>query len=181
TSIEQHEPVDRSRVSAFARYYGYISEKHPNSKSLYITIGSEGAPQNNQGFFLEVNEEDNKVELWGINPISRKKEMTAFWSFEKLKEELYKKHPATLWVKAESRTIGNMVQFKYTEMELSRTPQFMTFLALIKSGGITYDWRGYTSMIGKYTGKNHGNAWRIRPQYKTALFGEMETLRLDDK
>lgn len=179
TSIEQYESVDRNRVSAFARYYGYDSEKHPNAKSLYITIGSKDAPQNNQGFYLEVNEEDNRVELWGQNKITKKAEITAFWTFNNLKEELYKKHPATLWVKAESRTVGNMVQFKYTKMELSRTPQFMTFLALIKSGGITYDWRGYTSISGRYVGKNHGNAWRIRPQYKAALFGDIEPLKLD--
>lgn len=181
TSIEKFEHTDRNRVSAFARYYGYHSEKHPNSKSLYITIGSKDAPQNNQGFYLEVNEEDNKVELWGQNPITKKAEITAFWTFENLKEELYKKHPATLWVKAESRTVANMVQFKYTKMELSRTPQFMTFLALIKSGGITYDWRGYTSISGRYVGKNHGNAWRIRSKYKSALFGEIECLKLDSK
>lgn len=29
----------------------------------------------------------------------------------------------------------------------------MTFLSLIKSGIITYDWRGYTSKEGKYKGK----------------------------
>lgn len=50
------EPNDRSRVSAFARLYGYDSDKHPNSSSLYITIGSADYPQNNQGFFLEVDE-----------------------------------------------------------------------------------------------------------------------------
>ena len=176
TSIEKYEPVDRNRVSAYARYYGYFSDKHPDAKSLYITIGSKENPQNNQGFYLEVKEENKLVELWGKNPDTNKDEVTAYWTFDELREELYKKHPATLWVKAESRTVGNMVQFKYTEMELSRTPQFMTFLALIKSGGITYDWRGYTSLSGKYSGKNHGNAWRIKPQYKSQLFGEIEVL-----
>lgn len=108
----------------------------------------------------------------------KKDEITAYLTGEELREELYKKHSATLWVKAESRNVGNMVQFKYTEMELSRTPQFMTFLALIKSGGITYDWRGDTSVSGKYSGKNHGNAWRIKPQYKSQLFGEIEILNI---
>ena len=45
----------------------------------------------------------------------------------------------------------------------------MTFLSLIKSGIITYDWRGYTSKTGKYSGKNHGNAWRIKPNAKAEL------------
>ena len=71
-----------------------------------------------------------------------------------------------------------MVQFKYNEIEFSRAPQFKTFLSLIKAGKITYDWRGYTSKSGKYTGKNHGNAWRIRPNAKIELFGEIEKIAL---
>lgn len=179
TYVERFEPVDRNRVSAFARVYGYYSAAHPDAKSLYITIGSKEAPQNNQGFYLEVNEEESKIELWGVNPQTKKEEVAAYWMFDDLRNELYKKHPATLWVKAKSREVGNIVQFKYTEIELSRTPQFMTFLSLIKSGGITYDWRGYTSLVGKYVGKNHGNAWRIRPQYKTQLFGEIEVIEIN--
>ena len=54
----------------------------------------------------------------------------------------------------------------------------MTFLSLIKSGIITYDWRGYTSKTGKYSGKNHGNAWRIKPNEKAELFGEIEKVEL---
>ena len=69
-----------------------------------------------------------------------------------------------------------MVQFKYKEIEFSRAPQFTTFLSLIKAGKVTYDWRGYTSKSGKYTGKNHGNAWRIKPNSKTDLFGEIEKI-----
>ena len=71
-----------------------------------------------------------------------------------------------------------MVQFKYTDIEFSRAPQFMTFLSLIKTGIITYDWRGYTSSEGKYTGKNHGNAWRIKPAARAELFGELEEIEL---
>ena len=42
----------------------------------------------------------------------------------------------------------------------------------------TYDWRGYTSKTGKYSGKNHGNAWRIKPNAKAELFGEIEKVEL---
>ena len=71
-----------------------------------------------------------------------------------------------------------MIQFKYNEIEFSRAPQFTTFLSLIKSGKVTYDWRGYTTGKGKYSGKNHGNAWRIKPNAKEELFGEIEKLNL---
>ena len=178
TEVADFEPNDRSRVSAFARLYGYDSKKHPGCSSLYITIGSADYPQNGQGFFLEVDEANSKVCLMRTNPQTEKKEETAFWLFRDLKKQLLDKHPSTLWFKAIKRTHNAMVQFKYTDIEFSRAPQFMTFLSLIKSGIITYDWRGYTSKEGKYTGKNHGNAWRIKPAAKSELFGEIEKVAL---
>lgn len=177
TPIEAIEPKDRNRVSAFARYYGYESDKHPNCNSLYITIGSENAPQNNQGFYLDVDEENYRVNL--IKK-SDEKEIAAFWTFEDLKTQLELKHPSTLWVRADEKTEDDIVYFRYTEIEFSRSPQFMTFLALIKSGAITYDWRGYTTKTGDYKGKNHGNAWRIKPKAKGDLFGEIKIVNVND-
>jgi len=178
TPVADFEPNDRSRVSAFARLYGYYSEKHIGFKSLYITIGSESAPQNSFGFFLFVNEEERKIELRKLiddgNDI-----LTAYWTFGDLEEELHKKHPATLWVKAETRMNDRGIgEFKYIQAELSRSPQFATFLTLVKTGGITYDWRGYTTPEGAYSGKNHGNAWRIKNKQRSLLFGSMETINL---
>lgn len=178
TLIASYEAKDRNRVSAFARLYGYDSEKHPGYNSLYITIGSQEAPQNNQGFYLDTDEEGKRVNLVRIDPNTKKKEITAYWTFNDLKEQLYLKHPSTLWIKAESRMVSGMGQFRYREVELSRAPQFTTFLTLIKSGIITYDWRGYTTKSGRYQGKNHGNAWRIKPNAKTYLFGEIEKIEL---
>lgn len=177
TPVAEYEPNDRSRVSAFARLYGYESDKHLGYKSLYITIGSEDNPQNNQGFYLEVNDSESLIEL-------RKQEnnqsvLTAFWTFEALEKELHKKHPATLWVKVRSRMDGEVGQFKYIEAELTRSPQFMTFISLVKSGAITYDWRGYTTPSGRYSGKNHGNAWRIKNKQRNLLFGSSEVIQLD--
>jgi len=178
TRVAEYELNDRNRVSAFARLYGYYSRMHEGFKSLYITIGSYDAPQNNQGFYLWVDDENGRVNLMWENLNNGKKEIAAYWRFEELKRQLYLKHPATLWVKAESRTVNGMVQFKYREIEFSRAPKFSTFLMLIKSGGITYDWRGYTTIDGKYVGKNHGNAWRIKPNVRVELFGEIERLDL---
>ena len=178
TPVAVFEKNDRSRVSAFARLYGYDSEKHPGYNSLYITIGSKEAPQNNQGFYLDTDEDAEKVYLVKTDPKTNKRIITAYWTFADLKEQLYLKHPSTLWVKAESRMASGMGQFKYCEVEFSRAPQFMTFLSLIKAGIITYDWRGYTTKSGRYQGKNHGNAWRIKPNAKAFLFGEIERIDL---
>lgn len=177
TPVANYEENDRNRVSAFARLYGYDSEKHPGYNSLYITIGSETSPQNNQGFYLEVDDNEQKVNLMHISN-TKKSEITAFWNFVDLKKQLFMKHPSTLWIKAETLTQGNITLFKYNSIEFSREPQFMTFLSLIKEGIITYDWRGYTTKSGNYSGKNHGNAWRIKPKMKYKLFGEIEEIKL---
>ena len=176
TPVADFEPNDRSRVSAFARLYGYESDKHPDMNSLYITIGSESAPQNNQGFFLAVNENDRTVEIRKYKNGSSHR--AAYWNFDDLESELHQKHPATLWVKAEIRMNGDTAEFKYIEAELTRSPQFMTFISLIKLGVVTYDWRGYISKEGKYVGKNHGNAWRVKNKQRNQLFGSSERIEL---
>lgn len=178
TPVAYCEPIDRYRVSAFTRIYGYYSETHPEYKSLYITIGSYDAPQNNQGFFLHVNDEKRTVDLLRHNPNTQKLERTAYWTFDDLRTQLLCKHPATLWFQSETRMDGNLAQFKYNEVVFTKSPQFSTFLTLIEEGIITYDWRGYTTSSGKYSGKNHGNAWRIKPYAKDRLFGELARVEL---
>lgn len=159
TPVATFEPNDRQRVSAFARLYGYNSIAHPNQRSLYITIGSKESPQNNQGFFLEVDDNERRVNLKRFNPVNRREEITAFWDFEDLKIQLEKKHPSTLWIHAKVKEDNGIFYFKYAnEFEFTREPKFTTFISLIKLGIITYDWRGYTTSTGKYSGKNHGNA-----------------------
>ncbi len=178
TEVASFEENDRNRVSAFARLYGYDSDKHAGYSSLYITIGSEDYPQNGQGFYLDVDEEQSIVKLMRKNPDSGKRDLTAYWNFDDLEAQLLNKHPSTLWFKAVKREENGIIQYKYTDIEFSKAPQFMTFLSLIKSGIITYDWRGYTTKSGKYSGKNHGNAWRIKPAAKDQLFGMIETIEI---
>ncbi len=179
TKTAEVESSDRNRVSAFTRLYGYDSDKHAGFSSLYITIGSKDYPQNNQGFFLLIEDTTRQVKLMHHNEESDKEEMVAFWHFDDLKQQLYAKHPSTLWVKAEQREVNGIVQFAYRSIEFSRTPQFATYLSLIKDGVVTYDWRGYTTKEGKYGGKNHGNAWRIKPSAKNRLFGELDVVAFE--
>ncbi|MCI5850952.1 MAG: MvaI/BcnI family restriction endonuclease [Sutterellaceae bacterium] len=170
TPVAEAEPKDRSRVHAFERMYGYESDKHPGMASLYVTIGPKSAPQNNQGLFLAVDEKALRVNLMAKREGS-KAHVAAFWTFDSLSKELKEKHPSTLWFVAKSRKTGDTAEFNYTDIEFTRTPIFSAFLQMVESGEITYDWRGYTTWKGKYSGKNHGNAWRIKDEYRCLLFG----------
>ena len=179
TPISKIESNDRSRVSAYTRYYGYDDEKsHPDSKRLYITIGTENNNKNGYGFFLKINEDQEKIELWAPNPKNGIPEYSAYWDFDDVRKQLEIKHPATLWVNATSKTKDDLVYFSYTSATLTLSAQFTTFLTLIKSGIITYDWRGSVSKTGKYSGRNHGNAWRINPKMQNVLFSKQETISL---
>ena len=169
TPVAQIESKDRSRVAAYTRMYGYLSDKHPNSMSLYVTIGSV---PNNQGLYLNVNENKEVVEL------KKGTTVTAFWRFEDLEHELQIKHPMTLWFDVQIDRSTEEARFLYKSMKITQAPSFETFINLIDDGIITYDWRGYTSISGKYQGKNHGNAWRIDKKNLTKLFGETESIDL---
>ena len=169
TPIEQIEPNDRSRVSAYTRKYGYLSEKHPNSKALYVTIS---ATPNNQGLYLHTNEKEAIVEL------KKDSITTAFWKFEDLEHELKIKHPMTLWFDVDIDRSKDIARFLYKSVKITKEPNFETFINLIENGVITYDWRGYTSISGKYQGRNHGNAWRIDKRNLDKLFGNSEYINL---
>ena len=173
TPVAKIEPNDRSRVSAYTRLYGYHSNKHPNSKSLYVTIKSK---PNLQGLYLKVNESNETVELRKSS--ENKDLLTAYWSFDTLEKQLKLKHPMTLWFGVKSRMTNNIGEFLYPSVQITQVPSFETFISLIKSDLISYDWRGYTSLSGKYIGKNHGNAWRIEKNSIPLLFGSSETINL---
>ena len=179
TYIEEVEPNDKHRVKVFPLIYGYDSEKHPKCKDLYITIGCQDAPQNKHGFYLVVDEVKNIVKLMGPGRKTKKDEMTAFWTFDALEEALNKKHRATLWITADKKVINDTVMYNYKRIEFSRSPKFSTFISLIKSGEVTYDWRGHTSTSEKYVGVNKGNAWRIKPRSRKELFGSLEVVEFE--
>lgn len=173
TPVANIEPKDRNRVSAYTRLYGYNSSKHPNAKSLFVTIKSSC---NNQGLFLKVNESDELVEI--RKRLKNESILTAYWNFNTLEKHLKLKHPMTLWFDVKSKMVNNVGEFSYPSVQITQVPSFETFISLIKANLISYDWRGYTSISGNYTGRNHGNAWRIEKNSIPFLFGNSKTIDL---
>lgn len=180
TFIERVEEDDSHRVKVFPLYYGYESTRHSGCKDLYVTIGTKEAPQNQHGLYLEVDEQKNIVKLMAPNPKTKKIEMAAYWSFDALETALQKKHPSTLWIDADKEIRGNQLYYNFKKIEFSRSPKFLAFISLIKTGEITYDWRGHTSLENRYSGVNKGNAWRIKPRSKNALFGSIEVVEFQE-
>ena len=84
----------------------------------------------------------------------------------------------TLWFDVDIDRSKDIARFLYKSVKITKEPNFETFINLIENGVITYDWRGYTSISGKYQGRNHGNAWRIDKRNLDKLFGNSEYINL---
>jgi len=142
-------------------------------KIFFVTVSSK---PNNQGLFLEVDEEQNLLFQYYVNSHGQKKE-TAVWRLDEIEERLKKKHPETVWVVAEVSLIGEQIHFHYNKAVYTRSPIFSSFLMLISKGAITYDWRGRVKMDG--TGyRDRGHCFRISPRFREFLFNESEIIEL---
>lgn len=159
--------------SSMIQTYGYPSKKYDDYQDLFVTVSSK---PNNQGLFLEVDEEQNLLFQYYVNSHGQKKE-TAVWRLDEIEERLKKKHPETVWVVAEVSLIGEQIHFHYNKAVYTRSPIFSSFLMLISKGAITYDWRGRVKMDG--TGyRDRGHCFRISPRFREFLFNESEIIEL---
>lgn len=153
--------------------FGYPSRKYEDYNDLFVTVSNR---PNNQGLFLEVDEESNLLYQYYMDEMGRKVE-TAVWELDEIKERLKNKHPETIWVVGEEVIIDGKIHFHYKKAVYTRTPIFSSFLMLISQGIVTYDWRGRVREDG--TGyKDKGHCFRISPKYRHMLFTELEIVEL---
>ncbi len=153
--------------------FGYPSRKYEDFLDLYVTVGNK---PNAQGLFLVVDEEKEQIQQYHLSP-NGKKTLTCFWEFNAVKERLYNKHKETMWIIADEQVIDGNISFHYFSAEYTRKPIFSSFLLLISSGIVTFDWRGRVRKDG--TGyKDKGHCFRIAPKNRSLLFGETEQIDL---
>lgn len=152
--------------------FGYPSNKYEGFIDLFVTVSNN---PNNQGLYLEVNEDAEKVSQFYMNPRGEKIEV-CFWEFDALEGRLKEKHPSTLWMLADISRDGNgQIHFHYNQAMMTRTPIFSSFLLLISQGIITYDWRGRVREDGSGY-KDKGHCFRLKPKYRNILFASTEII-----
>ncbi|MFE4893831.1 MvaI/BcnI family restriction endonuclease [Peribacillus butanolivorans] len=154
--------------------YGYPSKKYTGYTDLFVTVNNE---KNNQGLYLELDEENGFLHQFHEDMNSGKKTKSCTWKLEEIKKRLYNKHPETVWIVAEEIVIDGKIHFHYKQASYTRTPIFSSFLLLLAQGKVTYDWRGRVRTDG--TGyKDKGHCFRVLPKYRHLLFTEIETISL---
>ena len=159
--------------------YGYPSRKDHRKgyTDLFVTVSNIPNPQ---GLYLKVNDDSQTVEMrcTGKEGYNVEDHIVAVWTYEKLKERLFEKHPVTAWILASEEVIDGAIHFKYDGLEISKTPIFSQFLLLIERGIVVYDWRGGYHPEG--TGRvDKGHPFRLKgKKNRDLLFGEFEVVSL---
>lgn len=165
---------DLNSVKDFIYKYGYKSDKHPGSPAcMYVTVSNKPNPQ---GLYMLPDNESSHLFQYFKN--NEEEHPVCSWTYEKLKNRLWEKHPATVWILAEEQEIDGKNHFRYFDFELTFKPVFSQFISLIGKGVVTYDWRGRVKDNG--TGvRDHGHPFRIDPSKRDLLFGESRKIMVN--
>lgn len=175
--VPSYNPDVVNGTNQFVRKFGYPSTRHIGFTDLFVTVDNK---PNRQGLYLEVDESKEQVLQYYTN--GNEKTVVAYWHFSEIRRRLFQKHNSTLWIIADERKDkpNDTYEFWYNKAQLTRRPTLTAFLTLITLGKITFDWRARVKPDGKGY-KDKGNAWRIKPKYRSDLFGDLKTIDLNKK
>jgi hypothetical protein len=161
-----------------ALFYGYPDREYEGYNALFVTVGIKPNPQ---GLFLEVDDENEVIHQNCIlNGVITD---VCSWKFEEIKKKLYEKHPKTMWIVADKKSIKGQIHFKYLKVQYTHDPIFSQFISLVKQGIVTFDWRRRaktdpnSSDIPK-SKMDYGHGYRMDPSKRNLLFGETIDLNL---
>jgi hypothetical protein len=120
---------------------------------------------NSIGLMLEVDSPSSWLKQNFVDGATKEHILT--WEMEKLRSRLIAKHPATFWVKAETRGTQEEEEFFYTEVVYTRLPRAWNLEFLIETGTITLDFT-LSDKGGRV--RDHGYLFKIHPNNLEALF-----------
>ena len=95
-----------------------------------------------------------------------------FWSFELLKEKLYRKLKYLMFIKAKRKYEFPYVYYKYTQAQFYILKSFDNFLKAIEQGNIRVTFKINAILSGKNKGKthDHGTSFEIQEKDLEKIF-----------
>jgi hypothetical protein len=145
------------------RRYGYNDPR--GRRSLYCTIMRS---RNSLGFSLNLRNDAKSVHA------IHNEDLVLSYSLGVLEKRLKEKHPATLFIIADSRGAGAAEEFRYGQVVLHREPAMPNFLDLMEDNAIGLDLTLHLKPNG--SARDHGYLWRIREPKLPALFAYKKQL-----
>jgi len=160
--------------------FGKPDDKFPDIKVLHTSIFGDkfNTYINRFGFKLNVNESDKRVELIAKSlSDSSIVETDVYWTFDDLNTCIDKKLRALFVVLADSKVIGGIEHFHYTNAKVYINLEFDKFISALINGTIMFDIRlgAYKTPGRSNYGKphDHGSGFRIRRENLPDLFEEV--------
>jgi hypothetical protein len=144
--------------------FGY-DDLQRGRRALYCTITRA---KNSLGFWLDVAAAENRVHATHADG------RMLTYSLITLHHRLSEKHPATLFIIADTRGAGAAEEFCFQKVVLHREPSMSSFLDLLDENAIGLDLTLH--LKASNLARDHGYLWRIREPRLPDLFGYRKVL-----
>ena len=147
--------------------YGYPHSKNPNFKVFNVSFDGSNYKSIGNKFLFILNVDWNKkiVILKVFDKYSKRLiDDKISWSFELLKEKLYRKLKYLMFIKAKRKYEFPYVYYKYTQAQFYILRSFDDFLKAIEQGNIRVTFKINAILNGKNNGKmhDHGTSFEIK-------------------
>ncbi len=157
--------------------FGYQSKNNPHNLIFRGTINAAYPSKisSHYLFKIKVNYEKQKVKLVILDLNYKLVYDGISWSFDMLKEKLYRKMEYLAIVSADRTYEAKQVYFKYEKINFYKLKSFNTFINLINNGLISIIFTIGTYKNGRHKGEihDHGTQFAIKEKDITKLYDEI--------
>lgn len=158
--------------------YGYPNKKNKSYKSFNISVlANEFTPLSTRYLFrLKVDIKDQKIFLCVFDIEMNLIEKTTFWSFELLKEKLYRKLKNLAVIETDYKKEKNIVYYKYKDIKFYNLKEFEHFINAIENGFIKINFKvgAYLTGIRRGQPHDHGTSFEINKNNLDKLYDDLK-------
>ena len=177
-TLFNYNPIGESsyELKRLFKEYSYVHTKNRKIRSLNACIYSNYIIDVgiNYKFSLKVDERKQKIYLLVFDRLGIFVEKKSYWTFDTLKEKLYKKLRYLAYIEAESKYVNGIEYFKYTNIYFYVLKKFETFIELIKTSKIRVSFL-ISGVLGDDDNLNsHGTSFSIKKDNLNLLFNLVE-------
>lgn len=161
-------------IKRLVEEYGYPNFQYPQFNVFNLDVYSYKYKKSNSNYYFKLAVDDINENVV-LNIYNQKFELidnNMKWSFEVLKEKLFRKLSKLAFVEIKKKYKGKQIYFKYETIDFFKLTSFEKFIELIKKGKIRLVFKIGIYKDEKRLGKmyDHGSAFSIRKDNLEDLF-----------
>ena len=165
--------IERLRIN-----YGYPDRLLKDSKVINCDVWANKLRNLGSKYKtkLQIDRDNQKIKLIILDNCLQIVDNEISWSFDLLKEKLFRKLNYLAFIKADSKFIHDVEYFEYKELIIYKLKNFEKFINLIEEGLIKITFKIGVVRTGTKKGKtdNHGTGFSILRGNLTKLYDEIK-------